>query len=187
MKIASYITCAVLLAMLGGCQQSKPADVPSNGPTLTSSQERSLHQRSAKETMERFRAVLLGDDVNTAMWMLDNIDPSIPAAQSQRERIQNLSNRMKHQGYGFKVLEAKEMQDCAVAIIRDNQQPGVVNLDPVYLIKRDGRWLISPSLSTWTQMGHMSQSQYARFKELRYWFEIRKAEYKVTLGEKKPR
>lgn len=185
MKRTFHISCAVMLAIVTGCQQNKPTNRPSIGPGPT--QQRSSSQSGAKETMERFRAVLLGDDINTAMWMLDNIDPSIPAAQSQRQKIKALSNRMKHQGYGFTVIEAKEIQDCAVVIIRDNQQPGVVNLDPVYLIDRDGRWLISPSLSTWNQMGYLSKAQYDRFKELKYWFEIRKAEYKVILGEKKPR
>ncbi len=135
--------------------------------------------------MERFRAVLLGDDINTAMWMLDNIDPSIPAAQSQRVKMQTLSNRMKREGYDFKVLEAKEMRDCAVAIIRDNSDEAGVNLDPVYLINRDGRWLISPSLYTWDQMGYMSKAQFDRFKELKFWFEIRKAAYMVSLDRNK--
>lgn len=135
--------------------------------------------------MERFRAVLKGEDVNTVMWMLDNIDPSIPAAASQRNRMRTLSRRMTQGGYDFKVLEAKEMDDCAAAIIRDNQNRGAADYSPVYLVQRGGRWLVSPSLSTWDQMGRLTKGQLDRFKELKYWYEIRKAEYKVILDRSK--
>lgn len=87
-------------------------------------------------------------------------------------------------GWDFEILEEKIEGDCAVIIINESKKEGQksFDIDPVYLIKQDGEWMVFPDLS-----GRHIVEQYAKDKvdtytKLKEWYKARKTEIKASQG-----
>ena len=69
----------------------------------------------------------------------------------------------------FTVLEAIEEKDCAVVMINQTRQDGKkeMDLDPLYMLKQDGKWKVLTSFSTWDRDYYKLQpAQIEAFKKL---------------------
>ncbi len=86
--------------------------------------------------------------------------------------------RITRKGWKFEILEEKIDGDCAVVVINDigKGDKDTFDLDPIYLIKQNGKWKVLPELTNWDEAKRGMKDQVATLEKLDAWFEGRKKE-----------
>lgn len=79
--------------------------------------------------------------------------------------------------------QTKIAGDCAVVVGKQSK----FDLDPIYLLRQDGRWRVLPTI---TRFDHktieLSATQQADFPKLKTWFQAKKAENYKQQNDSKP-
>jgi Domain of unknown function (DUF4878) len=83
-------------------------------------------------------------------------------------------------GWDFEIIEEKIDGDCAVVIINQTKKEGrkSFDIDPIFLIKQDGEWMIFPDLTDWNIAKHVAKDKVDTYTKLEEWFDARKTELK---------
>ena len=169
------IVAGVALALTGcksdGDTGPSPAPAPAGQGDLKSN-------LTPKQTVQSFRDVLRGEMVNTALFMLDEVDYGSQAAELIRVNIKKMSDDMVHRGLDFRPLEQELMHDCAAVIVRETG-PNRNDLAVIYLIFRNNRWHISPQVWSYERMLNLDSGQRSRFSDLQRWYQIRRGELRA--------
>ncbi|MEX2216376.1 MAG: hypothetical protein WD768_19850 [Phycisphaeraceae bacterium] len=149
---------------------------PSSAPTPTPEKRAAL---SPKEAVQSFRDVLRGEMVDTAIFLVDDLDYGSPAAEQTRGKIKALSHDVALGGYDFVGIDQKIEGNCAVVIVRESglNRNGY---NAIYLVHRSNRWSISPDVWSYDRFLGMDSAQLARFRELERWYQIRRGELRAA-------
>jgi len=91
--------------------------------------------------VQQFHDLLAKDDPQAAAKL---IYPTPREARSVTEFLQEWAEEMKAGKADFEVLDEKADGPCAAVVINENIKHGrpTTDYDPVYLIRKDGRWQI---------------------------------------------
>jgi hypothetical protein len=91
---------------------------------------------------------------------------------------------LRARGWDFEIMEEKIDDDCAVIIINESKKEGrkSFDIDPVYLIKQDGAWMVFPHLTNWEIAEQVAKDKVESYKKLEEWYKTRKAVIKKTQG-----
>ncbi len=76
-----------------------------------------------------------------------------------------------------RILEYKQDGDCAVVIVHEWEGAGsAFDLDPLYLIRQNGAWKVSPGFTDYEYLVESDETLSTRFEQLKTWFKQRKKE-----------
>lgn len=144
-------------------------------PTTSTSQPAD----SAIEAVRQFRNALKDGDMKRAREMIAPMTEMPNQEMINRELEEDLQRFMDSFSSGqsdFEVLDAKESGDFAVVIVKENLKRGnrAFDIDPLYLIRRDGQWKLLAELTEYNQPIHgLNATQLDEYKILEKWFEVR--------------
>ncbi len=164
---------ALLLALLAGCAAPRVDVQPAPAPSASATGA----VRPPVEVVADFRATLRTEDVSTALFLLDEVDYSSPAAGQLRLRMKRLSDDMTRGGYDFRPVEELVRDGCAAVIVRETTGQATGGQFAVfYLIQRNSGWKLSPEPAQFERINGLTAAQRMTFHSLEKWFQLRKAD-----------
>lgn len=145
---------------------------------ISAENEKSEDTKAATSVVESFRDHLKEGKVDEAFTLLTEI-PKAPDqfAEKMKGKLSRIAASYREGKRGLEVVEVKVDGDCAVAAIRETKSNVSVSkdYDPIYLVKRDGKWRILPGISQYdtSRIGldtGLDDAALKRFAGLSAWF-----------------
>jgi hypothetical protein len=150
-------------------------------PPARAAAENAAATTAAEATAELFVA-LAASDIDRAVAMTAPVQGVPPEAV--RDYYRRLAEHTKKNGQA-QVVAHLVVEDTAVVVFREGG-PGkstIVDLDPAYLVRRDGKWLV---LFKFTKFDRpyleLDGAALTRFKKLEAWFDEQKPKLQALLG-----
>ena len=120
----------------------------------------------ARQVLDEFRAALKAGNAAKAREHVATFDrPNDPMLRDWLHRLAELK-------WAPAVLEIRQSEPAAVGVVQERPR----DIDPVYLIKRDGRFLVMPGISRYRGgIAKLTAEEEAEFRLLEEWFKEQKA------------
>jgi len=167
----SHVLTLVLLTTSLVTVSSLPARAAEDAPAAT----------AAEATADLF-AALAANDVDRAAAMTAPVKGVPPEAV--REYYQRMAEHTKKAGTP-QVAAHLQLEDAAVVVFREggSGKGKIVDLDPAYLIRRDGKWLVLFKLTSFDRPYlELDERALANLKRLQEWFDAQKPKLQALLG-----
>jgi hypothetical protein len=137
---------------------------------------------TAAEATANLFAALGANDVDRAVAITAPVKGVPPEAV--REYYQRLADHTKKVGTA-QVVAHLVLANTAVVVFREGG-PGkskIVDLDPAYLVRRDGKWFVLFKLTKFDRpFTELDEAALANFKKLQEWFDEQKPKLQALLG-----